>query len=410
MAGPVTQDIVFQGLAAPLRLHGADAVLSILPDVAVGWHYEVRRPDFLTAPFFEIRAEPGEALLLCQCHVESRPPQRLDPVNALCDAMAALAQALPAEDQGLLCLHAAGVAIAGRLVVFPNVRRAGKTTLSVALARAGHALYGDDVLPLSFTADNRTMGHAMGIAPRLRLPLPMTIAKEFRVWVDGLGGPSNRQYKYVRLDRQPDHGSALPVGAFVILDRQEAPVPAVLAPISSDIAMDVLLHQNFTRDRHSAEILQAMAATLSELQVFQLAYSDLDDAVACLGAAFRHWSDPEPPPVPGPALRFRLAEFGNRHRSSLAPDAPLRQTTGTVARVIGDVLYVADAEGRAIHRMDPLAAAIWDILEEPVRPPALASVLAEAFPDAGCDRISADLRHLLDHLVHVGLIEADPEG
>lgn len=404
------QDIVFRGIAAPLRLNGAEAVLPHLPGIMVGWPFQCDAVVPSTQPFFSISAEPGEALLRCENHGEDKPPRRFDPVNALCDVVAALAMALPAEDPSLICLHAAGVAMAGRLVVFPNVQRAGKSTLSVALARAGHALFSDDVVPLSFTADTRAHGHAMGIAPRLRLPLPATIDRDFRDWVEAAAGPRNQQYHYLSLTEQPAHGTMLPVGAFVILDRQDDPGPARLDPVTPDIAMDALLHQNFTRDRHSADILQAMAATLSNQPVFRLSYSGLADAVACLEAAFAQWPDPDPIAAPGPAVTFRSAEFDHLARGTRSAGAPLGQRRGTVAHSIGDRLYLADAKGRAIHRMDPLAAAIWAVLEVPTSSQGIEALLADAFPEVSRDQIAADLGRLLADFDRAGLIEAQSIG
>jgi len=404
----VTLDIVFQGMDAPLRLHGAKDVLALLPKVVAGWPFDCRVAGPGAVPFFSIRSVPDDPLLLCQSHVEAKPARRLDPLNALCDAMAALGLALPAEDDRLICLHAAGVAMAGRLVVFPSVRRAGKSTLSVALARGGHALFGDDVLPLSFSVENHVRGHAMGIAPRVRLPLPDTLPGDFREWVDKVDGPRNRQYKYLALAGQPLQGMSLPVGAFVILDRQDDPVSAHLAPVTPDIAMDALLHQNFTRDRHSADILRAIAAALSSRPVFRLAYADLSDAVACLEAAFARWPDGDPPDAAGPAQRFRSADFTGGRRARPMPDSAVGQRRGTLVRAIGDRLYLADAEGRAIHRLDPLATVIWEVLEDATTARELEEMLAAAFPDTGRDRIAADLRRILERFAEAGLIEAYP--
>lgn len=339
-------------------------------------------------------------MFLCENHVDPAPPRKLDAVNAACDAMAGLAMALPAEDATVICLHAAGVAMAGRLVVFPNVRRAGKSTLSAALAQAGHRVFSDDVLPLSFPAAGPPLARSMGIAPRLRLPLPRSAGLAFHSWVAGVSGPANRQYRYLSLPDQPAHGETLPLGAFVILDRQDAPTAARLEPVSPDAAMDALLHQNFTRDRHSGDILAAMAAALGKLPVYRLTYADLAGAVTCLGEVFRSWPDSPPP---GLVAAFRLAEFeGESH--ALEPGTRLRQRVGVVARAIGGTLYLADPEGRAIHRMDPLAAAIWGVLEEQATARELAAVLGEAFPDTPAERIVADLDELLDRLAGAGLI------
>jgi hypothetical protein len=403
MVTGVAQDIFFQGLVAPLRLDDAAAVLRLLPQIATGWPYHARDADQAIRPFFTISAQPGTARFLCQNHVEPVPPRQFDALNAACDAMAALAQALAAQDARLLCLHAAGVVIAGQLLVFPNVRRAGKSTLSVALAKAGHCVFSDDVLPLFLSDKAPVQGLAMGIAPRLRLPLPDTAGQDFRDWVAATPGPANRQYKYLALPGQPMHGKCLPIAAFVILDRQDAPVPARLEPVPSDVAMDALLHQNFTRDRHSGDVLRFIASVLATRACVRLTYFDLQGAVGCLGAAFAPPADPSAA-VDSPSIyRFRPAPV-EAEAAALIPGAPIRQRAGSIAREIGEVLYLADPEGRAIHRMDPLAAAIWDLLETPVTTDEIESLLAAAFPTADRARIAADLRDLLATLAAFGLV------
>ncbi|MFN4203506.1 MAG: PqqD family peptide modification chaperone [Tabrizicola sp.] len=401
--------ITFRGLKAPLRLEAAESVLSLLPQVFTGWPHEPGPADAVAAPFYSITA--GEdGLLVCESHVDDRPLRRFDAVNAVCDAVSAVAFALPAEDNRLICLHAAAVEMAGRLVVFPNVQRAGKSTLSSALARAGHPLFSDDVLPLSFTTDNLAWGRAMGIAPRLRLPLPGTIDPFFRDWVDTVGGPRNRQYQYLCLPDQPAHGVVRPLGAFVILDRRDGRTLPRLAPVSPDVAMDALLHQNFTRDRHSGDVLLAMAAILAMRPVFRLTYDDLSEAVACLEQSFAGWPDDLPLEPRSPDRPFRLADFGPRAEVGAAIRGPVRQRAGTVAAEIGGTLYLADAEGHAIHRMDGMAALIWELLADPAPPEDIAADLAEAFPDTSPARIAADLNALIDRLAREALIASETGG
>ncbi len=404
MVRRVARDVFFKGVTAPLRLDGADAVLSLLPELVPGWPFRVL-PTRHAAPFFTISDTPNGQVFRCESHVEDRPAQSWDALNAVCDALASLSVALPQSDDRLISLHAAGVEFAGRLVVFPNVRRAGKSTLTVALARAGHRVFSDDVVPLTFPQDGPPLARATGIAPRLRLPLPESLPDDFRTWSEMDAGPRNRQYHYLALPDLPPHGETLPLGACVLLDRRDEPVPARLDPVALDAAMDALLHQNFTRDRHSADVLEVIAAMLAAIPIRRLVYSDLDEAVRCLQAGFAAG-----PALPGAAKgserRFRVPDYADRPP---APIGPLSQRAGSVGRWIGEVLYLADPAGRAIQRMDPLAAAIWAMLEDPATPDELVAALAEAFPDTPPERLRSDLAALLDRLSEAGLV-APPDA
>ena len=117
----------------------------------------------------------------------------------------------------------------GEALCIVGASGAGKSTLTAALAQAGFGVFSDDVLPVFYANAGRAHGAALGIAPRLRLPLPQTAGPEFEHWVATVSGPSNRQYRYLAIADQPRHGKTLPIGAFVILDRQEEPVAATLS-------------------------------------------------------------------------------------------------------------------------------------------------------------------------------------
>jgi hypothetical protein len=68
--------------------------------------------------------------------------------------------------RGVTCLHASAVAIEGRAVAFVGPPGAGKSTTAAALARQGHPVLTDDVLPLSDQDDDIL---AQPGYPRLRL-------------------------------------------------------------------------------------------------------------------------------------------------------------------------------------------------------------------------------------------------
>lgn len=410
-AGAVAQDLWFAGLASPARLDTAEAVLALLPEVVFGWPFQISSADPAKAPFYTIVGDSAGRQFQCQSHVWNAAVRPLDALNAVCDLVAALAHVLPEADPSLICLHAAAVRVSGNLLVFPNVRRAGKSTLSVALAMAGHQVVGDDVVPLSFTTGGFAHAHALGTAPRLRLPLPLAATPGLRAAIEAAKSISNRQYCYIRVPDQPVRGDVFPVDGFVILDRKDGPYAAKLVPVKPDQAMDVLLHQNFARSRHSGDVLAVMADVLARRPVFRLSYSDLESAIACVENAF-----PEPLSASGAGagaevpqtLPFRLADFGRRRGVAVSPASRLRQGSGAVVRQIGETLYLADAMGRAIHRADPLAAVIWGLLEEPATPQDLEAILQQAFPGALPAKIAEDLGRLLRKWAKAGLIEAAP--
>lgn len=404
MNGSVTTDVVFKGLEAPFRVHDVEHIIDLLAQIVTGWPFEVRGAIPSAQPFFSVRAIEGSDRVLSETHVQDKPARELDPLNALCDMLATLPYAMADADDRLICLHAAGVQLGDRLVVFPNIRRAGKSTLACAFAMAGHPVFCDDVLPTSFDKAGHAYGHAMGIAPRLRLPLPETLAPSFRKWVEAAPGPQNKQYKYLALADQPPKGRARRIGGFVVLDRQDDARRAQLAPVTADDAMSALLHQNFTRDRHSADVLASVSAVLSAEPCFRLTYFQLQDAVTCLETAFdADLTEPVEPPADG-LKHFRMADFEGSISKRLLTDGKIRRRAGCLEQELGGTLYLSDPEGRAIRRLDALAAAIWKVLEEPTAVRDLERLLFDAFPDEPTDRIAVDLNKLLRNLAKAGLV------
>ncbi|ROR32361.1 PqqD family protein [Inmirania thermothiophila] len=77
---------------------------------------------------------------------------------------------------------------------------------------------------------------------------------------------------------------------------------------------------------------------------------------------------------------------------------------------VGEALYLVDDAGGRIHRLDPVGAAVWRLLERPVGAAEIAAVLAEAFPEAGRARIEGDVAALLRRLAEEGLVRPASEA
>ena len=381
--------LFFEGLSAPVDLGGSTELAELAATVCPGWPFTLLDQTSVP-PFF--RAVPDGPRFL-----SGRPgtqPKRTDALNALCDIIAALPQDRGFLSDCLLCLHTAAVEMNGGLVLFPNTRRAGKSTLSVALADRGYPLFTDDYLRIRRGSDDEPLGVANGIRPRLRLPTPTDLGDR--------SGPRNRQYLYPGVPNLPANGRASLLKALVFLERREGEV-ARLTPVSPDDAMRAMLYQNFGRHLHSGTTLAALATLVEGLPRYRLVYDRLGDAVALLAGE-----------MPGlPATSVRLDRGLNQTILDDLPD-PIprwspgqiaRQVRGATARRIGDSLYLADPEGRTIERLDPMASAIWQMLEEPVRPADVTDALADAFPDTPRDRIEADVTALMQGLARALLIE-----
>lgn len=401
----MTDFVLFRDLDAPLALSGCRELLDPLRAIVPGWPFRVSADAPATPPFFRIEAGPKPGRYACIDLIEGDRTRTLDAVNAVCDMIAALSRALPASDRRVLCLHAAGVAVGGRLVLFPSTRRAGKSTLSVALAARGHAVFSDDFVPVSRDSAGRIMGRSCGVAPRLRLPLPATAAPEFRAWFEAQEVIANPQYAYLALTEQPSYGDELPVGALVLLERGEGVSPTLEA-IPGQFAMDALLKQNFTRDRHSGEVLEMLAGMLTTLPSQRLVYDRLEDAVALLEERFATWDAPVPKDPARAGRLFTLADY-RANPVNFDPSARYRQATGAAVAPIGEALYLADDDGGAIYRLDPLSEAIWLLLEEWVLIEEIAATLAEAFPDTDPGVISDDVQAFLKRLHKARLVVRD---
>ncbi|MDF1719209.1 MAG: hypothetical protein P1U65_00885 [Minwuia sp.] len=126
--------------------------------------------------------------------------------------------AFVAADPDWICLHAAAVHLSdGGLTVLLGDTMAGKSTLATALAALGQRLWCDDRLPLAATGD----GLALGLRPKLRLPLPGSAPQAVRDLVANRGTAQEGDMVYLDLSAngQAAFGARLPVTRLIVLDR-----------------------------------------------------------------------------------------------------------------------------------------------------------------------------------------------
>jgi len=215
---------------------------------------------------------------------QAEPVENL--VDAVCDLHYQLVDWYLEDNQEKLCLYCAAVEINGGLVLFPSAARAGKSTLSVALAHAGHRIFGDDRVAIGASGEN---GYSLGTLPRLRLPLPLQAMEgDLKEFIAAHEGLHDEERLYVDLPEAlfaPLNESS-PIRGIVLLSRTNRAGPATLSPASRADCLRALAEQNFNRRFSASEIFERLLRTVSRGDRFALRYRNLKEAVELLEQAY----------------------------------------------------------------------------------------------------------------------------
>lgn len=194
------------------------------------------------------------------------------------------------EHPGLLWLDAAAVAFGDQIVVFVGGPRSGKSLLAASLAVSGNPVFADSILPVS---PDEQQGMSLGMAPRLKLPLPEELREPLRGLVEGQMESGSDSIGYL----QPGDGNIAPFGetarirAFVMLD-PSASSAATLRPASSGKLLKRLLLNSFGEGMTADGLLEKVQNVVGDASCFRMAWSDPQEAVNALRARFAVWRTP----------------------------------------------------------------------------------------------------------------------
>ena len=386
--------LTFEGLERPVSLVDCRHLLDHFPLVFPGWQIDVLS-EYTGPPILTLGYEKSTYLL--EADWLKKPIRRTDMTDAICALVVEVVRTYVRDNVNLLCLHGAAANFSGRLVVFPSKYRAGKSVLSACIAAAGIQIFCDDVLPIGIVEGH---GIAPGLAPRLRIPLPDNLSPKSRKFIQSSTGLEGNQYLY--LDLANDHlaarDSQAPVGAFILLEREEG-AQLSLEAVSEAEVLHQVVWQNFARDAEAPRILEQLSCLVSGAQRFRLRYDRAEDAVALLKKTFKTW----PSRIPKGAESIVTTAASSVSPASVPPGCFLRRADIMVVSINGES-FLADSGGVAIHHLNPVGTAIWTLLSEPVTMVDMVDLLLTAFPGIDGDQVRGDVATLVDTLESKNLL------
>ncbi len=384
------KDVYFNGVPQPVRVFDCMPLLPLLPEIFPTWPFEVRESDPV-APIITVCRERRE---YCLSAPWLDAPLRTDTeVGLFADLVVDLIHAWLEANQGLRCLHAAAVEYAGRLVLFPNSNKAGKSLLAAWLMAEQQRCYGDDLVALLPDGS----GQAFGVPPRLRLPLPAS-EPGLVEYVRRNGGLADRQCQYLSstLPELARFGETRPLGAVVMLARQPQG-PAELVPADPAGSLRNLVYQHFMRQGSALEVLNGSGHLIRTLPCWHLRYARLDDASACLRRAFLEGEQPGfvvrlAPQAVSPASTSVRPTVKKRsaHRRRTSTQRFVR-CPGVLVREEAGEAFLVQASGDQIFHLNRTGRAVWELLAEPCSEAEAAGLLIAAFPDADPALIERDV-------------------
>lgn len=395
----------FSGAPHPAYFHDADEVAAHVVNVLANW--PLAEPAAADDATRVIREPDGYFAFVSPFSPE--PMSGLSDVGAACGVIVDAAQSFLSANPDHLCLHSATFEIAGRLVVMTGTAHAGKSTLAARMAAEDVLVYCDDMLPLT-APDN--LGLALGLPPRPRLPLPASAGAVIKDHIERHAAASDGKYCYLDTTNLAQHGRTAPIGAIILLDRR-ADGPAGFAPASRGEALRHLILRNMVRTEPASAMTARLHAVLNSVPCVKLHYSRLDDAAALLMHSFAAWPVDEAllladqpdagTPLAGASNEIEPPPEGE----AVNPNAPYKRASGISARQAGDETFLFDANDISVLNLNPLATAIWTLLEEPITIAESTLLIGEIYPDVPRQTIERDVTRLFSDLAIAALIVPD---
>jgi hypothetical protein len=398
--------ISLDGVKAPILLCDCDELLPTLAAVLGSWRFCILEAADQTA------CETASAISvlgrLNSYQIASpwldEPVVERTEVGAVFSLSAELCRAFAEERPERPCLHCAAVETDGRLILFPNSENAGKSTLVTNLVARGLRLFADDVLAISEISQH---GLSLGVAPRLRLPLPPSAGASFHAFVESHRGPCDEEFLYLALPaaQLASHGHAAPLGAIILLDRRPY-APVQLMPLARGRALRQLIVQNFAPGGTSVATIDRLYALIDSTACFALTYSGLEAAADFLSDRFSV--------ALAPWRQQPIEQQQGKSQGEITVEVPSRlirprvarftQAPGVTLRAVDNDIFLMKPDDEAVFHLNAMAASLWHLLEQPTTIATAIAAVRQVFPGADARRVKHDVRNIFDALQQGGLI------
>lgn len=389
----------FESVTRPVLLEQGLKVLPPLARAFANWpHREVARDGTLD-PLINVLLQDDRYVL--QAPWLQEPPSFADAV-ALADGMVPVIQrAWLRERHAALWIDGAAVEIGGELVVLLGGRRSGKSLVAACLALGGNRLFADGLLPV-LPEDNA--GLSLGLAPRIRLPLPPGLSWSLRSTMEMQKASGNSALFHLNpgKDKMARFCEKAPIRAFVLLDRVEGAASGLRGARQSTILKRLVLSSGSER-LDALDVLRGMQALVAGAACYRLTYSDAEAARATLRGRFAMW--------PSSSINRDGAQCGEkasaRHKPTppRAPAGPrFRRPDGVYERMVDGDLFLVDRGGNTIYHLNGVGAGLWTLLDDSHGLEDVIDVLGDAFPYMDRMTLEDDVQALLGELMQRGLL------
>lgn len=379
----------FDEFDKPVRLDNCATLLPLLEAVLNDWPFIIDSGN-----------DPGDEELLSVARTPQgyvihapwldEPQMYADEVDAACGLVAELIIATVHCRPDRLCLHGAAVEYKGRLIFFPSRQRAGKSTLVTALtalgAEKGIRIFADDVLMLDIETGQAI---ANGIAPRVRLPLPKFGHPGVGSFIHDHILLNNQRYAYLATapEYQMPRGTTAPIAALIQLHRGPQ-AGTGLVSCSAAATLEQVIRQNFATTPPAPQIFDTLQLIVEHCSRHAMHYTDSSQAAELILTMLEQLV---PALIDTPAAVARIPERLHRIQS-------------VYKTLIDGEAFLVNARTNAIYKLDPLAGAIWQLLEQSHSLAEIINTVQQAFPEIDAQTVQHDVEALLQDMTRQDLI------